>query len=180
MPFIDRCHECPYQGKAIGTRGDPASPIVLVGEAPGANEIVEGRPFVGLAGTMALWPALDDVGLSEADVFITNSVACLPNPVRPRVVAINACHGRLAQDLGAHHRKVVVALGATAIRAVTGLRGFATTKAGPGAELTSDWGKVVPTFHPAFILRRGLNGPEKRRLVADLWHARRLAGGPGR
>jgi hypothetical protein len=63
-----------------------------------------------------------------------------------------------------------------AIRAVTGLRGFPISKAEPRTELPSDWGKVVPTFHPAYVLRRGLNGPEMRRLVADLEHARSLAG----
>jgi uracil-DNA glycosylase len=92
------------------------------------------------------------------------------------VAAIRACHERLARDLGAHHRDVIVALGATAIRAVTGLREFPITRAGPRTELPSDWGKVVPTFHPAYILRRGLKGQEMRRLVADLEHARTIAG----
>jgi DNA polymerase len=178
MKTLDNCPDCPYRkyGPAIGSRGDAASPIVLVGEAPGEKEIEKGLPFVGPAGTRVLWPALREVGLSEADVFVTNSVACLPNPVKPRVAAIKACHERLGQDIGAHHRDVIVALGATAIRAVTGLRGFSTTKAEPGTEFPSEWGSVVPTFHPAYVLRRGLNGPEMRRLVADLEHARRLAG----
>jgi uracil-DNA glycosylase len=56
------------------------------------------------------------------------------------------------------------------------LREFPITNAGARAELQSDWGKVVPTFHPAYILRRGLKGQEMRRLVADLEHARRFAG----
>lgn len=177
MTFISRCIGCPYgEGNAIGHRGDPASRIAMVGEAPGATEIEEGIPFVGPAGMKVLWPAIREVGLSETDVFITNAVACLPVPVRPRVAAIKACHARLAQDLGVHDRDVIVALGATAIRAVAELRGFATTKAQPGTELASDWGTVVPTFHPAFILRRGLQGPEMRRLVADLDYARRKAG----
>jgi uracil-DNA glycosylase len=70
MLFIDRCHDCPYQGKAIGPRGNPASPIILVGEAPGAMEIVEGLPFVGRAGGV-LSEALAKAHLDEAGAFIT-------------------------------------------------------------------------------------------------------------
>jgi DNA polymerase len=178
MTTIDNCPDCPYReyGRAVGHRGNPASPFVLVGEAPGTTEIEMGRPFVGPAGTRVLWPAVMEAGLSDTNLFVTNSVACLPRPVKPHVAAIKACHERLARDLGAHHREVIVALGATAIRAVTGLREFPITKAGARAELQSDWGKVVPTFHPAYILRRGLKGQEMRRLVADLEHARRFAG----
>ena len=178
MTTIDNCPDCPYReyGRAVGHRCNPASPFVLVGEAPGTTEIEMGRPFVGPAGTRVLWPAVMEAGLSDTNLFVTNSVACLPRPVKPHVAAIKACHERLARDLGAHHREVIVALGATAIRAVTGLREFPITKAGARAELQSDWGKVVPTFHPAYILRRGLKGQEMRRLVADLEHARRFAG----
>ena len=183
MPTIDRCHDCPYQGKAIGPRGQPNSPIVLVGEAPGAREIDEGEPFRGRAGDV-LWKAAAEARLLEGNLFITNSVACRPrNPVKPIRTpspdAVRACHGRLAHDISAHDRAVIVALGATAIRAVTGLRDFLVTKKKPGTELPSDWGIVVPTLHPAYVLRRGLDGPEYEMLVADLKHARRLAFGPG-
>jgi uracil-DNA glycosylase family 4 len=183
VPFIDHCHDCPYQGKAIGPRGHPDSRIILVGEAPGATEIVEGEPFRGRAGQV-LSAALVEAGLVEADLFITNSVACRPrNPVKPirtpSTDSVRACRGRLVRDISAHDRAIVVALGATAIRAVTGLRGFLVTKKKPGTELPSDWGTVVPTLHPAYVLRRGLNSPEKRLLVEDLRQARRLALGPG-
>jgi uracil-DNA glycosylase family 4 len=121
MPIIDNCPDCPYRefGPAIGPRGDPASRIVLVGEAPGAKEIAEGRPFVGPVGDV-LWEALTEAGHSEADLFITNAVACQPRPVKPTVAAIDACRGRLVGDIKAHPRAVVVALGLTAVRAVTG------------------------------------------------------------
>ncbi len=70
---------------------------------------------------------------------------------------------------------IIVALGATAVRAVTGLRGFRVTTKPPGTELPSPWGPVIPTLHPAFIRRRGLNGPEYRTLVDDLRLARQRA-----
>ena len=181
VPTIDNCLGCPYHGKAIGTRGDPTRPIVLVGEAPGAKEIDEETPFFGQAGEV-LWGALAQVGLHERDVFVVNSVACRPyNPSRPKDRkpsgdAILACHGRLEGDI-AHPRAVLVALGATAVQALTGRRSYPVTKKGPGTVLPSDWGPVVPTVHPAFVRRRGLDGPEYQMLVADLQHARRLAHG---
>lgn len=181
MPIIDWCPDCPYRefGPAIGTRGDPASHIVLVGEAPGADEITKGLPFVGRAGTEVLWPALAKAGLHEQDVFVANSVACRPyRPNRPKDRkpsgdAILACHRRLAREIG-RPRAVIVALGATAVEALTGRRGFPVTKE-HGAELLTGWGRVVPTLHPAYVLRRGLNGPEYRMLIADLALARRIA-----
>ena len=67
---MEHCPGCPYRehGPAIGPRGDPASRIVIVGEAPGGNEIVAGRPFVGRAGDM-LRRALAAAQLTEADLF---------------------------------------------------------------------------------------------------------------
>lgn len=183
--FIDCCPGCPYQGNAVGSRGNHASGIVLVGEAPGAKEVKDGLPFVGRAGAEVLWPAVEEAGLKEADLLVVNSVACRPfNAATPRVrkpspIAIDACHGRFVREIGAHPRVAIVALGATAVRAVTGRRGYPVTSSALGRELPSAWGPVVPTLHPAYVLRRGRGGPEHRRLVEDLKHARRLASGAG-
>jgi uracil-DNA glycosylase len=176
MPTIDHCLDCPYRlfGPAIGTRGDTASQIVLVGEAPGATEIEQGRPFVGRAGDV-LWEALAEVGLIETDAFITNAVACRPHPTKPKVAAINACHGRLVRDIDAHPRAVIVALGGTAVRALTGQHGFRVLR-DHGHRLESAWGPIVPTLHPARVLRRPHERPW---LIEDLKTARRLAAGPG-
>ena len=175
MPFIDNCLDCPYRfGAAIGPRGNPASPIVLVGEAPGAQEIIEGEPFRGRAGDV-LWRAVDEARLLEGDVFVTNSVASRPTRGRPSVAAIVACHGRLVRDIEAHPRAVVVALGLTAVRAVTGGRGFRMMDS-HGVALATVWGPVLPTLHPARVLRRPAEYPQ---LVEDLKHARRLTYGPG-
>ncbi len=151
-----------------------------MGEAPGADEVIKGEPFVGRAGDV-LWAAVAAAGLLEDEVFIVNSVACRPfNPVRPAQRApsshaVKACHERLVGDI-AHPRPVIVALGATAVRAVTERRGLRVTKMASGTEIQTDWGPVVPTLHPAYVLRGGLNSAEKERLVEDLKHARRVAG----
>jgi uracil-DNA glycosylase len=181
MPIIEHCEGCPYRdGRAIGTRGEPGSRIVLVGEAPGAKEVIEGRPFVGPAGDV-LWGVAEAAGLREADLFVANSVACRPfNPDRrnkrePTREAIDACHERLVGDLAANIGAVIVALGRTAIYAVTGVREFPVTKS-PDSILSSPWGPVVPTVHPAWVLRFK---PKRSRLVDDLIRARLLAEGAG-
>jgi DNA polymerase len=182
MPTIEHCLGCPYpEGCAIGPRGNAASSIVVVGEAPGAKEIEEEAPFRGPAGAV-LRKALADAGLSEERLFITNSVACRPfNPGRsnlrtPSPAAMLACHGRLVTDISAHPRTVIVALGKTAVQAVTGQRAYPLTKKEPGTVLPSEWGTVVPTLHPAFVLRFPTRWYPV--LVEDLTYARRLAFGP--
>ena len=172
MPTIGHCPGCPYRefGPAMDPRGHPANPIVLVGEAPGAKEIAEGRPFVGPAGDV-LWAAVADAGLSEAHLFITNAVACQPRPVHLWVRAIDACRGRVVRDIEAFPRAVVVTLGATAFRAVTGQRGFRMSDV-RGRSVESNWGPVVPTLHPARVRRVRR---ERRYLVEDLALARRIA-----
>ena len=174
VPIINRCRDCPYGGKAVGSRGNPASSIVLVGEAPGAKEFVEGEPFRGPAGDV-LRRAVDEARLLEGDLFITNSVACRPPHGRPSVRAILACRGRLVHDIELHPRAVIVTLGRTAVRAVTGRRKFPMLKE-HGELLASVWAPVVPTLHPARVLRRPAEYPM---LVADLKHARRVTYGPG-
>ena len=166
------CDECPYRaGPAIGTRGDPSSRIVLVGEAPGEREILEGQPFKGPAGEilrMAIWES----GLDEGELFITNAIACRPYPTpRPQVRAIEACKHRLFADLRASQRAVIVTLGATAFRATTGQRAFRVRDV-RGRVVHSPWGRVLPTLHPARILRVR---SERPLLISDLEQARELA-----
>jgi uracil-DNA glycosylase len=177
MTGIEHCPECPYRefGPAIGSRGNPAGRVVIVGEAPGKQEILQGQPFVGPAGGI-LRTALSEARLVEADLFITNSVACLPHPVHPRVTAINACRGRLQSELQSYHRDVIVALGATALRATTGQRAVRVLDARKLPPAQTPWGPVVATVHPARVLRRPA---EMKFLVEDLTAARCLADNAG-
>lgn len=181
VPTIDRCPECPYQGKAIGPRGDPESRLILVGEAPGQNEVAEEQPFVrrpSRAGGV-LWDALDEVGLSEDGIFITNAVACQPHPVKPKVASINACRPRLVHDIERAPRAVVMTLGATAFRAVTEERGFLMRDI-RGRQVDTTWGPLIPTIHPASVLHQPREGPMLvQMLVEHLRRARRLAFGTG-
>ena len=172
MSTIDNCLGCPYRyGVAIGPRGNPASRIVLVGEAPGATEIIEGESFRGPAGQV-LSQALVEAELVEANLFITNSVACQPRPVHPRVGAIDACRGRLFRDIEAHGRSVIVTLGATAFRSVTEQRGFRVRDV-RGQRVETKWGSAVPTLHPARVMR--VRSEQPLLVAAERATARRIA-----
>lgn len=169
---IDNCDLCPYRlvGPAIGNRGIPKSSLVLVGEAPGKNEILAGRPFVGRAGQL-LGAALRDAGIDEAGVLIVNSIACRPVPVHPWRSAVAACHDRLMGELLLAPRSAIVALGATALSSLTGRRDVRVLQE-RGRVFESELGPVVATIHPARVLRR----PDERTdLVADLALASRIA-----
>lgn len=169
---IEHCEGCPYQalGPAIGSRGDPLSPLVLVGEAPGRTEIRVGSPFRGPAGER-LSAALKDAGIDDATVFIINSVACRPEPVRPRRSAIGACRGRLVAEIERAPRAVIVALGATALASLTGRYDLRILQE-RGRVFDSERGPIVVTLHPARVRRRP---SEYKYLVADLTFAGRLA-----
>jgi uracil-DNA glycosylase len=79
------------------------------------------------------------------------------------------------QDVTAHPRSVIVAVGVTAVQALTGQRRYPITSAEPAADLQGEFGRVVPALHPAFVLRRGIEGPQYRRLVESLVHVERSA-----
>jgi uracil-DNA glycosylase family 4 len=174
-PIVDNCPDCPYRaegGRAIGNRGAVRSPLVLVGEAPGETEIDCGRPFVGPAGDR-LPDAMRDAGLPEDHAFITNAVACRPRPVRPRRSAIRACRGRLIGELARASRTVIIDLGGTALHSLTGRYDLRITRE-RGHSFDTEWGPVLPTLHPARVLRVRSEYPL---LVEDLRRAAlRLAG----
>jgi DNA polymerase len=156
---------------------------MLVGEQPGDVEDRQGHPFVGPAGLL-LRELLEEAEISPAEAFITNAVKHFrwePRGKRrlhkkPEVRHIDACGVWLDAEIKAIDPRVIVTLGATALRAVTGaaasilkMRGKATKHAG-GAH-------IVITYHPSAILRAEPPGATdlRRALLQDLRHARKLA-----
>ena len=147
-----RAHAVPGEGPL-----DP--PVLLVGEAPGREEDLAGRPFVGAAGRV-LEKALKAAGLGRDEVFITNVVKCRPPGNRaPNADERDACHAYLLAQIAAVKPRAIVTLG------TTGLRGLL----GSGYELKEVRSKVlkfgevplIPTYHPAAVLYN-------RRLERDL------------
>ena len=140
--------------------GDPNADLALVGEAPGRDEDRQGEPFVGRAGQL-LTKIIESIGLTREEVYIANVVKCRPpNNRNPESDEVRTCEPFLFRQLDVIRPKVVVALGAFAIhtllgtdQAISRLRGRVYAFRGA---------KLVPTFHPAFLLR----SPDRKR---DVW-----------
>jgi DNA polymerase len=163
---IDGCTRCKLsQGRTtiVFGSGDPGTRLVLIGEGPGQEEDRQGKPFVGKAGQL-LTKMLESVGITRDEVYICNIVKCRPPGNRnPEPDEIAACAPFLQGQLGAIRPGVICALGTFAAQHI--LR----TKE-PISRLRGQlhaWGGavVVPTFHPAFLLRNP--GPSYKRLAWD-------------
>lgn len=157
-----------------GARGS----VMLVGEAPGADEEASGRPFVGPAGQV-LERALVRAGLRREQVYITNVAKCRPpgnrQPTRAEIVS---CLRYLAEEVEAVRPRVVVALGATALKALAGKDGITKERGRvlqPATQLRLGEAKLIASFHPAAYLHSGSERVVDA-LVQDLGMAARLAG----
>jgi uracil-DNA glycosylase len=155
------CHGCELYRRAtqaVAGEGPASVRIVLVGETPGDEEDRTGHPFVGPAGAL-LDQALESVGIERTKVFITNVVKHFkwePRGKRrlhakPSSREIAACRPWLDAELELVRPRVIVCLGATSAQALLG-RDFRVTKQ-RGEVLSSPYGSVVATFHPAAVLR---------------------------
>lgn len=176
-----RCDLWRHATQAVEGEGKLDARLMLVGEQPGDEEDLRGKPFVGPAGRV-LNEALATVGLARDHVFITNAVKHFKwEPrgkkrvhKRPDVEEIAACNVWLLSEIRDVNPSVIVALGATALRAVTGHT--ASIDSVRGGVLSGPSGvRVVPTYHPSAILRAD---PERAaELTAALVHDLRRAQG---
>jgi DNA polymerase len=149
--------------------GNPDADLMFVGEAPGADEDQQGIPFVGKAGQL-LTKIIEAIGLSRDDVYIANVIKCRPPQNRnPEPDEVATCKPFLFQQIDAIAPKVIVALGSFAAHAllestepISRLRG--RVKEYRGA-------KLIPTFHPAYLLR---NPASKREVWDDMKLVRAL------
>jgi DNA polymerase len=173
------CTRCPLYKNASQTvfgEGPSNAPLMLVGEQPGDQEDLAGRPFVGPAGKV-LDRALETAGIQRRTVYITNAVKHFKNEPRgkrrihkkPDTSEIDACRWWLDNELAIVQPNVVVALGATAARAVTHKTLSINANRGRLIELPAC--RAVVTVHPSYLLRL-LDERDKRRefdhLVKDL------------
>ena len=140
--------------------GNPSADLMFVGEAPGADEDLQGIPFVGRAGQL-LTKIIEAIGLTRDQVYIANVIKCRPPENRnPEPDEVETCEPFLFQQIDSIQPKVIVALGTFAAKAllktqdpISRLRGRTYDYRGA---------KLIPTFHPAFLLR----SPERKR---DVW-----------
>jgi len=152
---IGDCTRCPlaYAGrrKIVFADGDPGARLMFVGEGPGADEDMQGLPFVGKAGQL-LNNMIGAMGLKREQVYIANIVKCRPPGNRtPEPVEANTCSQFLLKQIDVVQPDVIVALGSTA---ATYLLGVKQSLAGlRGRWHTCRGAKLAVTYHPAFLLR---------------------------
>jgi len=166
-----RCKLCEGRTHVVFGSGNPTAELVVIGEGPGADEDAQGLPFVGRAGQL-LTKMLASVNLSrETDCFITNAVLCRPPGNRnPESDELAACAPFLADKLAVIQPKVVLALGSVATQSL--LRTKEAIGKLRGRVHSYGDAVLIPTFHPAFLLRNP--GPEYKRMAwEDLKLARR-------
>jgi uracil-DNA glycosylase len=155
--------------------GNPDAQIFFVGEAPGFEEDKQGRPFVGRAGQLLTDIITKGIGIPREEVYIGNVLKCRPPENRtPTPEEIFACGPYLTRQLQIVRPKVIVALGASAVRGLmpeitetisrTRGRFFDYHLDGPGTN-TGEVIKLMPTFHPAYLLR---NPAEKAKVWDDI------------
>lgn len=147
------CKLCNTRRKAVPGEGNKKSPIMFIGEGPGEEEDEQGRPFVGKAG-MLFTKIFNSVNLERDDVYITNVVKCRPPKNRnPESDEISACNRYLETQIALINPKVIVAVGAVALKALLKDEN-AKISSMRGKEIEWDGGiKLIPIFHPSFLLR---------------------------
>ena len=159
---VKGCTKCALSKGRTNTvfgEGDPDADIVFIGEGPGADEDASGRPFVGRAGEL-LTKMIAAMGFSREQVFIANIVKCRPPGNRtPSPEEAAACWGYLVRQLQIIAPKVIVTMGNPSTQAllhtrvgITRLRGTFQQLPEIGEGLAGI--AVMPTFHPAYILRQ--------------------------
>jgi DNA polymerase len=148
-PDCRLCGLCENRTTIVLPSGDPGSPVVFVGEAPGENEDLSGKPFVGRSG-MILDAIMAEEGIDRSRVMITNTVKCRPpNNRDPTREEMDACRPFLDHELSG--RKVVVGLGKSACRDLLGYEGKMADIVNTRMSINIRGGETVfiPTYHPA-------------------------------
>ncbi|HZF01251.1 MAG TPA: uracil-DNA glycosylase [Methylomirabilota bacterium] len=145
--------------------------LMFVGEAPGADEDAQGEPFVGAAGQL-LTKIIQATGLSRADVYIANILKCRPDTPsqssgnrKPTPEEMAACIPFLHEQIDLIRPRVIVALGATAVEGLLG-KTIGITKLRGNWQTYRDT-PLMPTYHPAYLLRNQAMS-EKRRVWEDM------------
>jgi len=154
-----RCKLAPTRTKLVFGVGNPNADLLFVGEAPGADEDAQGEPFVGKAGQL-LTKMIEAMGYRREDVYICNVLKCRPPGNRnPEPDEVAACEPFLKRQLGAIRPRMIVALGKFAVQCL--LRDDSPISRLRCNFRTYEGIPLMPTFHPAYLLR----DPSKKKLA---------------
>ena len=153
--YIGDCTRCKLhtlgRTQVVFGVGNPEADLMFVGEAPGADEDLQGIPFVGRAGQL-LTRIIEAIHLERGDVYIANVIKCRPPQNRnPEPDEVDTCEPFLFQQVDIVRPKVIVALGKFAAQAL--LRTDAPISQLRGRVFDYRGAKLIPTFHPAYLLR---------------------------
>ena len=169
------CVKCPNlatsRKNVVFGVGNIDAQLMFVGEAPGADEDAQGEPFVGAAGQL-LTKIITATGLSRADVYIANILKCRPDTPgetsgnrKPTPTEMTTCIPYLHEQIDLIRPKVIMALGATAVEGLLG-KTIGITKLRGNWQTYRDT-PLMPTYHPAYLLRNQAMS-EKRRVWEDM------------
>jgi len=159
---LGECHRCKLhrtRRTLVFGEGSEKAKLMFVGEGPGYDEDVQGRPFVGKAGQL-LTKIIQSINLQREEVYITNIIKCRPPQNRnPEPDEIECCNPFLLKQINAIQPQIICALGTFA--AQTLLKTDTKISALRGRFYELEGIKVIPTYHPAYLLRN----PERKREV---------------
>jgi uracil-DNA glycosylase len=170
------CTRCPLAAgrtQVVFGVGDPAARLLFVGEGPGREEDLAGEPFVGRSGKLLDRLMAEEIGLTREQCYIANVVKCRPpNNRDPAPEEIESCRPYLEEQVTLINPTVVVTLGNFATRLL--LESTEGIRALRGSAFPYRSGHLVPTYHPAYVLRAG--GEALAEMRADFVRAKRLMG----
>jgi len=171
-----RCSLATGRSNVVFGTGDPASDLMFIGEGPGAEEDKQGLPFVGRSGQLLDRLILEEMGLTRDRTYIANVVKCRPpNNRDPLPDEIDACRPFLQAQLEHIAPKVVVTLGRFAGQLLLQSKEGITKLRGRSYPFAT--GVLVPTVHPAYVLRGG--GEPMAQMRADLVRAKQALADAG-
>lgn len=166
---VRSCQKCPLaEGRknAVPGEGNIHTELMFVGEAPGRDENIQGRPFVGRAGQL-LTKIITAMGYKREEVYITNIVKCRPPENRtPHADEIEQCRGYLLDQIKMIQPRVIVTLGRVAADFFIRSREGMTALRGNFHEYEGI--QVMPTFHPAYLIRNESNKIFKKMVWEDM------------
>ena len=167
------CNGCHLREGCRGVvfgEGDQRADIMFVGEGPGAKEDELGRPFVGRAGQLLTRLIEESMGFKRKDVYITNAVKCRPLDNRtPTLKEIDTCLPILRLQFKFINPKILVLLGSASLKGILDSSAKITQVRGIWHEKKNT--HIMPTYHPAFLLR---NPPREKESREDFQEIRRL------
>lgn len=164
-----RCKLCEGRTHIVFGVGDPHAKLMFVGEGPGRDEDLQGEPFVGRAGQL-LTKIIEAMGMKRSDVYIANIIKCRPPENRaPLPDEAATCIPFLHQQIEAIQPKVIVCLGSVAFQYLLETEQKISAMRGQWQEFKGI--KVMPTYHPAFLLR---NPDAKKPVWEDMKKVRDL------